>query len=177
MTTFVLAALLALMTVAEVHGDVPTDQRRPSVKVRCAKYHGGALDSARRRVTFFASRLGVPPPLALAVTQHESAWNPLAVSSKGAIGLMQVMPGTAIQYGFDPDQLDRFDYGAYVGLRILRDLLDRFHNYEPVALAAYYAGPDFWRRNYSLTMQKEIERYVARVLELGNVYSYRLRCR
>ena len=116
------------------------------------------------RVAFFASRLGVPPDLALAVVIQESNWEPRAISHKGARGLMQVMPTTAIQYDLDPGRLLDFDYGAYAGLLILRDLLDRFDRRPELALAGYYAGPEFWRRRYPVAVQRDIERYVTQVL-------------
>ena len=86
-----------------------------------------------------ARQQGVRPDLVRAVMQVESAFNPRARSPKGALGLMQLMPATARQYGvmnaFDPSENVR------AGVSYLRALLDRYGNDETLALAAYNAGP------------------------------------
>jgi soluble lytic murein transglycosylase-like protein len=86
-----------------------------------------------------AKRNGVRPSLVRAVIQVESAFNPSAVSPKGAIGLMQLMPATAREFGvhnaFNPSENVR------AGVAYLRRLLDRYDNDETLALAAYNAGP------------------------------------
>lgn len=82
---------------------------------------------------------GVTPDLLRAVIEKESDFRPCAVSSKGAQGLMQLMPATASQFGvtdpFDPRQ----NVGA--GARFLRQLLDRYGGNLSLALGAYNAGP------------------------------------
>jgi soluble lytic murein transglycosylase-like protein len=82
---------------------------------------------------------GVRADLVRAVIHAESAFNPMARSIKGAMGLMQLMPATAIAYGvsnaYDPVQNIR------AGVAYLRGLLDRYSQNEELALAAYNAGP------------------------------------
>ena len=86
-----------------------------------------------------AGKHAISPALVRAVIQAESAWNTRAVSSKGALGLMQLMPATAEQLGvtdpFDPVQNIRG------GVQYLRWLLDRYDGNAELALAAYNAGP------------------------------------
>jgi len=97
-------------------------------------YSGPWLDVARSA----ALRHGVPEDLFLRLVQQESGWNTGALSAKGAIGLAQLMPGTAAALGVDPADPDaNLDGGA----RYLRRQFDRFGSW-PLALAAYNAGPE-----------------------------------
>ena len=86
-----------------------------------------------------AQRDGVNADLLRNVMQQESGFRPCAVSSKGAMGLMQLMPPTAEQLGI----LDPFDPGSNVdgGARYLKQLLDKYGGDVPKALGAYNAGP------------------------------------
>jgi hypothetical protein len=97
-----------------------------------------SMPGIERHIETVSRRHGVDPELVRAVIEVESGWNPRAVSRKGAMGLMQLMPDTGARYGVG----DAFDPTANVsaGVRHLRWLLDRFDGDARLALAAYNAG-------------------------------------
>lgn len=105
---------------------------------------------------------GLDPRLITAVIQVESGFNPWAVSSKGAMGLMQLMPKTATRYGvrnpFDPRE------NIWGGTQHLRDLLEHFDGNLSLALAAYNAGPRAVRTAGGVPPFPETQRFVRRIL-------------
>lgn len=107
---------------------------------------------------------GLRPEFVRSVAAAESAFRADAVSHKGAIGLMQLMPGTATELGVDPhDPKQNADGGA----KYLRQLLLRYKDsYDPVrlALAAYNAGPGAVDRYGNIPPYRETQQYVERVL-------------
>ncbi len=111
-----------------------------------------------------ALRHRLPPELLHAVIRAESAYNPSAVSSAGAIGLMQLMPGTAERYHV-PDIWDpaaNLDGGA----AYLRDLLDLFDKDLRLALAGYNAGENaVIRHGRNIPPYPETQTYVRKVLQ------------
>ena len=112
-----------------------------------------------------AHSAAVKPELVRAVIAVESAFNPRAVSKRGAIGLMQLKPSTARRYGvanaYDPEQ------NVMAGARYLRDLLVRYGNNLELTLAAYNAGEDAVERyGRSIPPFSETRRYVPAVLQV-----------
>ncbi|HZQ90690.1 MAG TPA: lytic transglycosylase domain-containing protein [Terriglobales bacterium] len=111
-----------------------------------------------------AARHHVDPNLVRAVIKVESNFNPRAVSRKGALGLMQLMPATARELNvanpFDPEQnLDG-------GVRHLRALLENFGGDVPKSLAAYNAGAGAVARNKGVPPYRETRDYVKRITQL-----------
>jgi len=104
----------------------------------------------------------VDPALLASVAEIESAFNPTAISSAGAQGLMQFMPATAGEMG-----VDSFDPASAVdgAARYLRRELDRFGSVE-LALAAYNAGPGAVQRHGGVPPFAETQRYVEKVLSV-----------
>ncbi|MEA3402282.1 MAG: lytic transglycosylase domain-containing protein [Armatimonadota bacterium] len=108
-----------------------------------------------------AESYGLGEDLLHAVIQAESGYNPRCTSSAGAVGLMQLMPGTARALGvsdaYDPVQ------NVLGGARYLREQLDRFGDLS-LALAAYNAGPGAVQRHGGIPPYRETQGYVRRVL-------------
>jgi soluble lytic murein transglycosylase-like protein len=89
-------------------------------------------------VAAYARHYGVPVDLVRAVIEQESGWQPCAISPKGAVGLMQLMPATAIRLGVT----DRCNISQNVsgGVRYLAWLINKFRGDLRLVAAAYYAG-------------------------------------
>ena len=125
---------------------------------------GGDTSRYAAEIRDAAARYGVSERLVSAVIRVESAFSPRAVSSKGARGLMQLMPETASMLGvrntFDPQE------NIDGGVRHLRGLIDRFANSLPLALAAYNAGERAVVTYQGIPPYQETRDYVARVLAL-----------
>jgi soluble lytic murein transglycosylase-like protein len=127
-------------------------------------YSAHALDPAEIHtlVAGASHSNGVPEGLVRAVLMAESAGDPSAVSTAGAEGLMQLMPGTAAGCGianpFDPVE------NVQCGTGYLRAMLDRYHNNVTLAVAAYNAGPGAVDRYHGVPPYAETQAYVTRVL-------------
>ena len=152
--------------------DTPKDPRARTYSVAyVGAGYGVVKDSAapKRRISEFddlivenASQHSLHPDFVRAVIQAESGFNPRARSVKGAMGLMQLMPATASDYGvtnpYDPVQNIR------AGVRYLKSLLVRFGNDVSLALAAYNAGPRAVERyGNAVPPYKETRNYVSKI--------------
>jgi soluble lytic murein transglycosylase-like protein len=121
--------------------------------------NGGSFESLIQQAS---EKYGVDADLVKAVIQNESAYNPSAVSSAGAVGLMQLMPDTADNLGVDNplDPAQNIDGGV----KLLRELLNQFGGNVSNTLAAYNAGPNAVQQYGGIPPYQETQMYVQRVL-------------
>ncbi|MFI4968921.1 MAG: lytic transglycosylase domain-containing protein [Lysobacterales bacterium] len=126
------------------------------------------LDAYRTEIAAAAADYGVDSSLLRAVIHAESAFNPLAVSNKGAQGLMQLMPDTASGLGVT----DTFDATQNIrgGARYLSELLKDFNGDAQLATAAYNAGPGAVQKYHGVPPYDETQLYVQRVATLRDRY-------
>jgi len=140
-------------TTYDVHGSVTVRATKPLATVKSAPYEASINQHARNQQ--------IAADLVRAVIQVESAFNPVAVSPKGAMGLMQLMPATARELGvanpFDPDQNIRG------GVTYLKRLLDRYNGNVELALAAYNAGMGNVEKYGDVPPFKETKNYVKKI--------------
>lgn len=132
------------------------------LKSRLAPVSMEGLDSAIEEIS---DRYGVDEKLIRSVISVESAWRPDAVSPKGAMGLMQLMPGTAKMLSVDPNDPVQNVEG---GVKYLAQLSEKYSGDLEKVLAAYNAGPGRVDQYGGIPPFKETEAYVKRVLKLYN---------
>jgi len=164
----------------DANGNLVLSNRRTAASTQLASYAVPQAEGLRATRSVVAERArayddlisehsrthGVRADLVRAVMQVESAFNPYARSPKGAMGLMQLMPATAKQYGvtnaFNPAENVR------AGVAYLRELLDRYQNNEELALAAYNAGPGAVdKHGQSVPPYRETRNYVAQINKMA----------
>jgi soluble lytic murein transglycosylase-like protein len=164
----------------DANGNLVLSNRRTAASTQLASYAVPKAEGLRATRSVVAERAwayddlisqhsrtnGVRADLVRAVMQVESAFNPYARSPKGAMGLMQLMPATAKQYGvtnaFNPAENVR------AGVAYLRELLDRYQNNEELALAAYNAGPGAVdKHGQNVPPYRETRNYVAQINKMA----------
>lgn len=119
-------------------------------------------------ITLAARQHGVDPALVRALIHAESAFNPKARSNKGAMGLMQLMPGTARDMGVSNPAVP--DENIQGGVKYLAYLLDKFNGDTTLATAAYNAGPGAVNKYNGIPPYAETQAYVQRVKILHERY-------
>ena len=151
-----------------VNEDSPKPHSGSTISPALAKLSaGGSIDPTDARLERIvheaARRHNLDPALVKAVITTESGWNPRAVSRKGAVGLMQLIPETAQRYGvgnpFDPAQ------NVEGGATHLRSLLDRYNGDLTKTLAAYNAGERAVDQSHGIPGYRETLGYVRKVTD------------
>ncbi len=141
--------------------NLPAPKSTPSLSPRASERASEYADL----IELTAARYGIPSALLHAVIRVESGYNPTATSPKGAVGLMQLMPGTAKRYGVTDrtDPADNLNGGAHY----LSDLLKMFNQEVSLALAGYNAGENaVIRYGNTIPPYRETKNYVAQIMAL-----------
>ncbi|MDD2309933.1 MAG: lytic transglycosylase domain-containing protein [Desulfuromonadaceae bacterium] len=158
--------------------DAPTDKRfkifmreiKKDKELRTKLKYASSVNPAEfeQLIKICSAKYGVNPSLVKAVIHAESGYNPNAVSSKGASGLMQLMPATARSLKV----ADRFNPKDNVegGVKYLRFLLDTFRGDVSLAVAAYNAGLTTVAKYGGIPPYNETRTYVSRVLSYMKSY-------
>lgn len=156
------------VTVAEhdaVSVSMPGYRRRLAAAVKQVKRRGGGA-APDALVVAVGRQYRIDPHLLAAMVTTESAGNPNAVSHKGALGLMQVMPATARSMGVrDPKALlGNRPLALATGAAYLKHLQGKFGNNVPLVVAAYNAGPGAVRKYKGVPRYRETQGYVRNVM-------------
>jgi soluble lytic murein transglycosylase-like protein len=138
-----------------------TSTETPAIPETTNATAGGVSDTFKTLVDAISATYGVDPALVRAVIKAESNFNRFAVSRKGALGLMQLIPSTGRRYGvrdfFDPQQ------NIDGGVRYLKFLLEKFKGNLDLSLAAYNAGENLVERTGRIPAIPETVNYVQKV--------------
>jgi soluble lytic murein transglycosylase-like protein len=160
--TLILRASDVVEFIEEVDPEVPVvamPAAQPALKPAPPK------TEPREVIAEMAAQYGLPEKFVSSVARTESAYQTKAISPKGAIGVMQLMPGTARDLGVDPNDVRQNIEG---GTKLLRDLLVQYQN-DPdqvrKALAAYNAGPGAVAKYGGVPPYRETQQYVEKVLK------------
>jgi membrane-bound lytic murein transglycosylase B len=167
------AARSAAAEVSQYYGHESTQSANAKILAANSRGHQASPEEIDASITMAAARHNVDPNLVRAVVKVESNFNSNAVSRKGAMGLMQLMPQTArslnVKNPFDPDQ------NVDAGVRHLKQLLENYGGDVNLTLAAYNAGSGAVARSAGIPHFAETQNYVRRITNLyyggGNLSS------
>ncbi|MCF8145411.1 MAG: lytic transglycosylase domain-containing protein [Deltaproteobacteria bacterium] len=153
--------------------NIKTDSRYRIFVPRSRKALGKYLDDYRGIIHQASTQFGIEPHFIQAIIRAESGFDHQAVSSKGAQGLMQLMPGTAgdmeVSDPFDPED------NIFGGVRYLSLLLKRFNDDKILTLAAYNAGPNCVESHKGVPPFPETREFIKRVMRYYETYQAKTR--
>ena len=163
------AARSAAAEVSQYFGHESAQSANARIVAANARGHQASQDEIDSSIVMAAARHNVDPNLVRAVVKVESNFNSNAVSRKGAMGLMQLMPSTArslnVKNPFDPAQ------NVDAGVRHLKQLLESYGGDVDLTLAAYNAGAGAVARSSGVPRYAETQNYVRRITSLYNAGS------
>lgn len=158
------AARSAAAEVSQYFGHESIQSANAKIVAANSRGHQASQDEIDASIVMAAARHNVDPNLVRAVVKVESNFNSNAVSRKGAMGLMQLMPSTArslkVKNPFDPDQ------NVDAGVRHLKQLLENYGGNVDLTLAAYNAGSGAVARSAGVPRFAETQNYVRRITNL-----------
>jgi len=158
------AAKSAAAEVSQYYGHDSVQSANAKIVAANARGHQASQEEIDASIVMAAARHNVDPNLVRAVVKVESNFNSNAVSRKGAMGLMQLMPQTArslkVKNPFDPDQ------NVDAGVRHLKQLLENYGGDVNLTLAAYKAGSGAVARSAGVPRFPETQNYVRRITNL-----------
>ena len=158
------AARSAAAEVSQYFGRESVQSANAKIVAANARGHQASQDEIDASIVMAAARHNVDPNLVRAVVKVESNFNSNAVSRKGAMGLMQLMPSTArslkVNNPFDPEQ------NVDAGVRHLKQLLENYGGDVNLTLAAYNAGSGAVARSAGVPHYAETQNYVRRITNL-----------
>jgi soluble lytic murein transglycosylase-like protein len=158
------AAKSAAAEVSQYYGHESSQSANARIISANARGHQASQEEIDASIVMAAARHNVDPNLVRAVVKVESNFNSNAVSRKGAMGLMQLMPSTArslnVKNPFDPEQ------NVDAGVRHLKQLLENYGGDVNLTLAAYNAGSGAVARSAGIPRYAETQNYVRRITNL-----------
>ena len=158
--------------VVHFTNDPPTKKfklyRRESIAIKPNSSGPAVPSSLGNIIRHYSEKYSLEEGLVHAVIKAESNYNATAVSKKGALGMMQLMPGTARLLKVDNPLDPAENIGG--GSRYLRQMLDEFNGNLDFAIAAYNAGPNAVKRHGGIPPYEETRTYVKRVKQYLSTY-------
>jgi soluble lytic murein transglycosylase-like protein len=151
--------------------NAPTEVKYKLIKKKSSvkSYYSKRVKDCEPIINKMCNKYSVDPALVKAIIKAESDFNPIAVSKKGASGLMQLTPGTASS--LKVNNIFNVDENIEGGVKYIKYLLDLFNNNLLFAVAAYNAGENAVKKYKDIPPYKETRNYVQKVMTYYKAFS------